>query len=130
MKKEEAEAVLATFTVTPIAVDGKDVECGIAGPNVIDEAIFLDLDQGYDLTFQLVSGLGSTYSFDPNKPFCNQSGRCPPAKGGSAHSPYSVTSKSATSITVHCDPIHSKAVSHYRLNFANDFTCDPIIIHD
>jgi hypothetical protein len=127
MDKREAEAMLVSFTVTPVAVNGKDVECAIGGPNVIDEAIFLDLDQGYDLTFELVS---DTYSFDPKQPFCNQSGRCPPAKGGSAHSPYSVTSKSATSITVHCDPVQSKAVSHYRLNFANDFTCDPIIIHD
>jgi hypothetical protein len=123
-----ADAMLATYTVTPMGPpDGKEVECAITGPNVIDEAIFLDLNQGYDLTFELAPG---TYTFDLNKPFCNQSGKCPPAKGGSAHSPYSVTSRSATTITVHCDPVHAKAVSHYRLNFANDFTCDPIIIHD
>lgn len=130
--QDEKTAVKATsVTVKPASVNGKTVECDITGPDVTDDAIFLGLNQGYDLTFQLVSGPGGSLAFHPNKPFCNQSGKCPPElPGGSAHPPYNVTAKSPTSITVHCSPVNSKAVAHYRLNFADGSSCDPIIIHD
>ncbi len=133
MLNTESEAAVKStnVTVTPVSMNGKSVECDISGPDVVDDAIFLGLDQGYDLTFQLVSGPGGSLTFDQNKPFCNQSGKCPPElPGGSAHHPYSVTANSATSITVHCSPVNSKAVAHYRLNFADGSSCDPIIIHD
>jgi len=120
-----------TVTVTPQSVNGNEVDCSISGSDVSDDAIFLDHSHGYDITIKLKSGPGGSYNFHPTKPFCNQKGKCPPElPGGSAHNPFSVTPIDATSILVHCDPVPGKGVAHYRLNFDNGMSCDPIIIHD
>lgn len=130
-KNESANLMSATITVTPQATNGLDVECDFSGSPVTDDAIFLALDQAYDITFNLTAGPGGAYTFDGNKPFCNQAKNCPPKlPGGSAHGPYSVASKSGNSITVHVDPVKARAVAHYRLNFNGGYSCDPIIIHD
>jgi len=120
-----------TVTVTPQVTNGTDVECDFAGTDVTDDAIFLDLDQAYDITFKLVGGPGGTYSFHSSKPFCNQAKHCPPElPGGSAHAPYSVTPNGNDEIIVHVDRVPARAVAHYRLNFDGGCSCDPIIIHN
>jgi hypothetical protein len=120
-----------TVTVTPQVTNGTDVECNFDGTPVTDDAIFLDLNQAYDITFNLADGPGGSYSFHPSKPFCNQAKHCPPElPGGSAHTPYSVTSNGGNTITIHVDRVPARAVAHYRLNFNGGCSCDPIIIHD
>jgi hypothetical protein len=120
-----------SVTVTPQTTNGSDVQCDLSGTSVTDDAIFLDVKEAYDITFNLVTGPGGTYVFDANKPFCNQAKHCPPAlPGGSDHAPFSVTANNGNAITVHVDPVPSRAVAHYRLNFNGGYSCDPIIIHD
>jgi len=126
---EDATVKTTTIEVEPVSVNGKAVECKITGDDVADDAIFLGLNQGYDLTFKLVNA--GSLVFHQAKPFCNQKGKCPPElPGGSAHNPYSVTPISPTSIAVHCSPVNLRQVAHYRLNFDDGSSCDPIIIHD
>lgn len=139
MAKKKGGAALTAFTVTvtPKVTTGFDVECDLSDAPVgllTDNALFLDLETPYDITFKLVSGPGGNYSFYQSKPFCNQAKRCPPQlPGGSAHAPCSVTddggSNGGASITVHIDRIQSRTVTNYRLNFDGGFSCDPIIIN-
>jgi hypothetical protein len=119
-----------TVTVTPQSTNGTDVVCNFSGGAVTDDAIFLDLNQPYDLTFNLANGPGGSYAFATNTPFCNQANRCP-GPNAPIKKPFSLSgSPSANSITVHVDPVPSRAVTHYRLNFNGGYSCDPIIVHD
>jgi hypothetical protein len=125
-----ANLMTMTVTVTPQATNGTEVDCNFSGTGVEDDTIWLDLNQGYDITFNLVNGPGGSYSFDTSTPFCNQSNRCPSANAP-IKKPYSLKpNPTANSITVHVDEFKSRAITHYRLNFAGGFSCDPIIVHD
>jgi|SRR6478609_7129341 len=120
-----------TVSVTPQSTNGTEVVCNFSGGAVTDDAIFLGLNEPYDLTFNLVNGPGGAYTFDTNNtPFCNQSNHCP-APNAPIKKPYSLNpTPTANSITVHVDPVPSRSVTHYRLNFSGGYSCDPIIVHD
>jgi hypothetical protein len=122
-------AVPINITVTPVNVNGNDVDCDFAGPNVIGNAPFLPNAGTFDITFQLIPALGVN-AFAAQRPFCNQPNRCPRPPGGNAVPPFSVAANTGNTITVHLDPVGRRGVSHFRLNFNGAFNCDPIIIHD
>ena len=117
-------------TVTPVGVTGTDVDCDFAGaPEVISNALFLDRTDDFDVTFQLVPAHGVS-AFAALRPFCNQPNRCPRPPGGNAVPPFRLTANTGNTITVHVGSGGPKRVSHFRLDFNNNLTCDPIIIHD
>jgi hypothetical protein len=134
MAKKHGGVALTAFNVDvkPMSTNGSDVNCDIinAPPGIMtDNAMFLQLNTPYDITFNLVAGPGGAYTFDPAKPFTNQAKRCPPPlPAGSVHAPCSLTGKSANSITVHVAPLPSRTVTNYRLNFTGNFSSDPIIV--
>jgi hypothetical protein len=130
--KEEESAVRATtVTVKPLSVNGNDVECDILGPDVTDDAIFLQQNQDYDITIKLVPGPAGSYKFHQTKPFCNRNAKCPPAlPGGNALPPFSAQRVSDTELLISAAKVNGRAVAHYRLNFDNGQTCDPVIIHE
>ena len=133
-KKKKAGAALATFTVTVapgniVPAGSNNVECDFNGPTVTDNALFLSLNTAYDITFNLEDG--TEYTFDPAKPFCNKKMRCPPElPKGSVQKPFTITTKDSDSIKVHVDPVPSRKVTHFRLNFNDGYSCDPIIINN
>jgi hypothetical protein len=131
MREQDDETLTnVTVTVTPQATNGTEVVCNFSGSAVTDDAIFLNKNEPYDLTFNLVNGPGGSYAFSTSTPFCNQSNHCP-APNAPIKSPYSLNQNpTANSISVHVDPVPSRAVTHYRLNFNGGYSCDPIIIHD
>ena len=53
MRDDEKGASLMTLTVTvtPQVTNGTDVECNFSGTVVDGDTIWLDLNQGYDITF-------------------------------------------------------------------------------
>ena len=140
MTKKSGGAALTTFavTVTPTAIvppGSKNVECDITGPATTGNVLFLLCNTAYDITFNLVPGPAGTFAFLAAAPFCNQPQHCPkPLPNCSAHTPCKVTNNgggnNGISITVHIDPLPSRAVTYYRLNFVGGFTCDPIIINN
>lgn len=116
-------------TVTPVQVNGTDVDCDITGADVIDNALFLPNAGTYDIQLQLAPALGVN-AFAAQRPFCNQPNRCPRPPGGNAVPPFRLTANTGNAITVRLDPVGQRGVAHFRLNFNNNLTCDPIIIHD
>jgi hypothetical protein len=126
------EALMTTtVTITPTAVNGTDVDCDIAGADVIDGAIFLNKDETYDIAFQLQAGVGVA-AFDQSNPFANRNAQCP-GQNAKPQPPCAVTADPSAplydSFTVRVSPTGNKGVSHYRLNFADELSCDPIMIH-
>ena len=128
--QDTATLTTVTVTVTPQSTNGSEVVCNFSGSAVTDDAIFLDLNEPYDLTFNLASGPGGSYTFATSTPFCNQPNHCP-GPNAPIKKPYSLNPGSTpNSITVHVDSVPSRAVTHYRLNFNGTYFCDPIIVHD
>lgn len=116
--------------VTPVGVNGTDVDCDFAGAaEVVSNALFLKHTDDFDITFHLIQAHGVN-TFAAQKPFCNQPNRCPRPGAGNAVPPFRLTANPGNSITVHVDPVGNRGVSHFRLNFNNNLSCDPIIIHD
>lgn len=122
-------ATTVNVTVTPVNVNGNDVDCDFAGANVIGNALFLPNAGTYDIQFQLAPALGVN-AFAAQRPFCNQPKRCPRPPGGNAIPPFRLTANAGNAITVRLDPVGQRGVAHFRLNFNNNLNCDPIIIHD
>lgn len=107
---------------------GKNVSCDLRGPGVVDNALFLDRDEDYDITFELDAGGPLTWG--PN-PFGNAKGQCPPDNPACGpRPPISVHGKRSTptSITIHMDRQSDRTVEHFRMNFNGGLTCDPIIV--
>jgi hypothetical protein len=129
--KEEESAVRATVvTVRPVDVSGMTVECDISGNDVTDDAIFLARNQTYDITLRLTPALGVS-RFHATKPFCNRNSKCPPElPRGNTSSPFGAQRISDTELLISAQAVNGKAVTHYRLNFDGDLTCDPVIIHE
>ena len=91
--------------------------------------IFLDYDQAYDLTFELVAAHGVTAWGNP--PFENQEGVCPPPGQGPTDPCSLKAGGTTTRITIHVSAIPAQPgerAEKYRLNFNDGLTCDPIII--
>ena len=123
-----------TVTVRPTGTTAPDVECDISGPDVTDDAVFLNNVDTYDITFLLRGGGGANPSqFDPANPFANRNAKCPGGKA-TPQPPCVVTVPPAApaydSFTVQVSPTGNRGVSHYRLNFPGGLSCDPIIIHE
>ena len=107
MKSEDLRTM--EITVSPSAGTG-EVECDIAGQEVMDDA-----------------------SWDQNDPFCARPGKCPrPGHPTHPHMGVKAGSITAKAFTVQAREEHppKRRVFHYRLNFADGRTCDPIIIRD
>jgi hypothetical protein len=130
-------ATQINVTVTPgNPKANKDVPCQlqVAPPQyLVDDAIWLDPGQAYDITFNLVGGVARTWSQQgsgENPPFCNTKGQCPDTSVGAQYG-FTVTPGGPNKITVNVPSqgqSGTRAVQHYRMNFDNGYTCDPIII--
>jgi hypothetical protein len=144
MKEDKTEGLdemtRVQFTVTPQPpADGNEIECDITGgSNVVDDAIKLPKGSGYLIDFVLDDNTG-TYEWapivttGPNKstPFVARNSKCPKA-GKSVNGSYAPQSVVGTTLTVAAPatPQGRDEIIHYRLNFTNGETCDPIIIRD
>jgi hypothetical protein len=115
----------ANISVTP-KLTPHGVECDIRGGNeVVDEAIWLDKDSDYQVTFTIKGG--PDWALDKEKPFVCGPGRCPPPNSRSSALHAANIQDDSFTITV---PKGPRNVFHYRLNFENGGTYDPIIIRD
>ena len=118
-------------TVTPGNPNpNKDVPCNlhVAPPQyLVDDAIWLDPTQDYNITFNLPGGGQRTWDTTGGSPFCNQKGQCPSMTAGTQNG-FSVTGKGPYAMTVYVPSQGGRGVQHYRMNFDNGYTCDPIIV--
>jgi hypothetical protein len=131
-QRGNVQTMATAVTVTANSVNGADVSCDFSGGDVIDDAIWVHDASSTTVTFTLVDNTGQNVQFDTGNPFGNQKGHCPPYPG-SPKKPCSLQNPPAptgSSFTMSIAPTNGKAVTHYRLNFTNGRTCDPIIIHD
>ena len=129
-KQEGPMTTNITVTVTPGTPNpNKEVPCQlhVAPPQyLIDDAIWLDPTQDYSLTFNLPGGGPRTWDV-AGQPFCNMKGQCP-GQNGTTQNGFNVTNKGPNAITVYVPAQGGKAVQHYRMNFDNGYSCDPIIV--
>jgi hypothetical protein len=115
-------------TVMPQLPNGKEVPCGIRGPAkyVQDDTIWLDAGQDYDITFEL-AGANGVNGWHSTTPFGNQQGiGCPGASQG-ASGPFGHSPPAGGQLSVSVRQ-PSRSLNSYRLNFNDDFYCDPIIV--
>lgn len=123
----------STSTATHVAVapqlpNGKDVPVQFSGPCANGEQITLQADQDYDITFQL-TGAHGVNSWNPTNPFGNDSGGSCPGTTQGANPPFSMSRGSGSnSFTVHMSAQSRGYSTHFRLNFNDGFTRDPIIV--
>lgn len=137
MAKQKRSVGLVSFpvTVTPTAIvpaGSKNVQCDL-GPPAIGNYLVLDCGIAYDITFELCTGpnVPQVQRFDEKKPFVNQPNKCPPAlPGGTIQKPCALSCNTGASITIHVDALGHKGLTYYRLNFNDDYSWDPIIIHE
>jgi hypothetical protein len=114
--------------VAPQLPNGKDVPVQFSGPCANGEQITLQHDQDYDITFQL-TGAHGVNSWNGMNPFGNLAGGSCPTTGQGASPPFSVKpGSSATSFTVHMDAQPIGYSTHFRLNFNDGYSRDPIIV--
>lgn len=114
--------------VTPGLPNGKEVPVQLSGSCANGDQVTLQPNQDYDITFQL-TGANGVKSWNSNNPFGNQTGGSCPQPTQGANPPFSVGSGgSPTSITVHMTGQASGYTTHFRLNFNDSFTSDPIIV--
>jgi hypothetical protein len=132
-KKPEGNPIVPTpitVTLTPgNPQPNKEVPCQlhVAPPGyLVDDAIWLSPTEEYNIMFNLPGGGPRTWDVGGN-PFCNMKGKCPTAANGTTDG-FQVTAKGPNAITVNVPRQDPKAVQHYRMNFDNGYTCDPIII--
>lgn len=125
MKDQQLSSI--NVSVTPTGQTGSEVECDIAGSEVVDDALFLGKDKTCDITFTLDAGAAETW--DQRNPFCARNGKCP-SVNAPAHGLFTVKNVSPKSLTVEAKAPNRRSVVHYRLNFAGGGTCDPVIIRD
>ena len=130
-RRHRVPLLSADVTVTAKNVIGTDVECDFGGAIVSDNAVFVSYMLDTDITFTLVDETGKNLAFDTRNPFGSQNNRCPKEKA-SPKRPCSVGSPrpTANKFTMCIEPTNGRAVSYFRLNFTNGFSCDPIIIHE
>lgn len=129
VKQEGPMATQINVTVTPGNPNGNAVPCQlhVAPPQyLVDGAIWLDPAQDYNIMFNIVAGNPRTWDV-AGQPFCNMKGQCPAAAGGTQNG-FNVTAKGPNAITVYVPAQGSRAVQHYRMNFDNGYSCDPIIV--
>lgn len=130
MREEDLRQM--TITVAPGSACGSDneIECDISGSGVHDDAIFLPKDGDYEITFNLDRAAQVDWDQDP---FCAQLKKCP-RPGTGSHGLMKVKQGSVTAksfvVEAKAGPTPARRVFHYRLNFSDGSTCDPIIIRD
>lgn len=115
--------------VTPGAKIGQnELECDITGHKdyVVDDAVMLPHDKDFKLVFELDQN--AQVKWDRNNPFGAKTGKCPPTNA-QAHSHIKKTSVNDRTLEVEARAPNKRSVVHYRLNFDDGSTCDPIIIH-
>ena len=123
----EQEIMAVGVTVKPQRCGG-EVECDISGQDVVDDAIILSMDRTFTINFNIAED--SEWSWNVDDPFCARIGKCPPV-GSPQHGLMRVKgTPTAKSFSVEARETGAKRIFHYRLNFANGETCDPIIIRD
>lgn len=125
MIKKDEHVAAVEINVTPRDACGHDVECDIAGHDVIDDAIILAKER----TFQINFNLQGPKQWDKANPFNARSGKCP-RQDAPAHGQYDVVACTDKKLTIEARAPGRKSIVHYRLNFADGTTCDPIIIRD
>jgi hypothetical protein len=128
MSNSNEKEVMATVdvSVTPTGrIRGNEVECDLEGRDVEDDAIFLERDRTFVINFNLDPH--GPDSWDEENPFSARTGKCP-RPDAEPHGLMRVTDVSPKQLTVTAGPVRRRSVIHYRLNFADDTTCDPIII--
>src|SRR5215217_4082861 len=103
-------------TVTPTNKQGNDVDCDIAGPDVVNNALWLSDDDDYDVTFTLVPNPGAGVTSWAPSPFANRTGKCPKAAG--LNPPCSrFKFDPAGNPVINVDGRSGRSVVHYRLDF-------------
>lgn len=123
----EQKVMAIEISVQP-QLQGNDVECDITGQDVVDDAIRLPKEGTFEIGFNLDPT--GAWSWNESDPFCARPAKCPPV-GSPQHGLLSVTgTPTAKRFTVEARPTGSARIFHYRLNFANGKTCDPIVIRD
>lgn len=116
-----------TVTVKPQLPKGKNVPCQLSGGGVENNTIWLDADQDYDITFVL-TGANGVNGWHGTLPFGNDSsGDCPPAGQGPCGR-FSLKSGAAPGSIKISVASGGRFATNYRLNFNDDYTCDPIIV--
>ncbi|QNM82182.1 hypothetical protein H8M03_09125 [Sphingomonas sabuli] len=105
-----------------------EVECDLASHSdyLVDEALILPHDKDFTLVFELDQNAPANWDLD--NPFCARTGKCPPRKA-QAHSHVRQTQVDKRRLEVEARAPNAKSVIHYRLNFDDGTTFDPIIIH-
>lgn len=125
---KDKEILAAEINVTPTThLKGDDVECDIDGRKVHDDAIRLGRDDDYTLTFTLDPQ--GAYKWAAQDAFVARNGKCPRA-GAPSNGRYQIVDRQDYVLTVEARGNGNREVIHYRLNFDNGKTCDPIIIRD
>ena len=134
MSRERGEGAGApptqiTVTVTPGNPNGKEVGCQlhVAPPKYWqDDVIWLDAGEDYNINFNVAAANGINNWADA--PFGNQSGlKCPSATQGPS-GPFSqgpAGGPAAMTVQVRSP---SRSLTSYRLNFNDEYYCDPIIV--
>ncbi|MBA3576365.1 MAG: hypothetical protein H0W39_01945 [Sphingomonas sp.] len=131
MKDEDFRQMTIKVTPKPGTGTGNEIECDISGTNVCDDAIFLPKTGNYEITFEIDPKV--TADWKKADPFCARLKKCP-RRGSPSHGLMQVKCVAADLqsfiVEARASPIPARQVFHYRLNFADGATCDPIIIRD
>jgi hypothetical protein len=118
-----------TVTVIPGNPNGKEVRCQlqVAPPQYLqDGAIWLEAGEDYDINFN-VAGANGVNSW-AGAPFGNQSGlNCPSATQGPS-GPFSLGPAGGPAAMTVQVRSPTRSLNSYRLNFNDDYYCDPIIV--
>jgi hypothetical protein len=128
MKEECVQTI--DIQVTPRKYPDGYFECDInGGAEVVDEAICLK-NGTYQINFTLDQNC--QWSWDSSRPFQVNPGKCPRENHPADHPHFEVVDPvSPKSFTVEArSPGNNKRIFHYRLNFENGDTYDPIIIRE
>ncbi len=118
-------------TVTPTGGHGNNgIDCDLSGPDVVDNAIFLNKNEDSTIEFTLVPGNGVS-GWGRNGGFSASNARCP--KGAAdppGHKKGQFTPQAANGnvLTVDAVAAGKKGVAYYSLHFDSG-SCDPIIIN-
>ena len=117
------------LTVTPQNKNGNDVQCSISGPTEFmdGQAIKLPLSEDeYRLKFRLADGGRVKVDWDNGNPFATKKGGGCPDKHEKDDQFHGIQANGDT-VTVIANGQDRKSVVHYRMNFADGSSCDPMI---
>jgi hypothetical protein len=123
--------------VTPEIQIGNSVICWItAAPGtppgfVRDGVIMLPPGGSFEISFHLQPGKVPGLQYNPGDAFCTDFNGCPALgthnDGGQYSNPR--VDNAGRTLVIDADPNAPRNAVHYRLNFTNGVSCDPIIIN-